>query len=378
MERPSLTIGIEEEYQLVDPNSRELVSYITQFLSPDRESILHREFKPGLESTQTLLETRLCRTVVEAYEELYKQRLFVQHRAEEEGLAFIAAGTHPFTSWVKEEITAFKRVYSSHQDMQVLAWKLLIFGMRIHIGIEDREFLIDTMNVLRYLLPHLLTLSTSSPFWQGRKTGLKSYRSALFQDFPRTGIPTHFNSWDDYEMMVQTLVETHCISDPSKIWWDIRPHVGLHTLEFRVFDMVPSLAEAVAIAGLVQALVAWHWDMRQKNMTFRIYRRDLIVENKWRAIRQGVKGRLIDWGKETEVPMANLGEEILELVDPYLDELGSRSYVEPVIRHILKEGTSAERQLRVFDETRNLNAVVDLLIEESRVESEKEQGTPSH
>lgn len=367
MERPSLTVGIEEEYQLVDPDSRELVSYITQFFTPDRQSMTHREFKPGLESSQSQVATRLSRTLEEAYEQLYQLRRTVQQQAEANGLAFIAAGTHPFTSWVEEEITAFKRVYGSDEDMQVLAWKLLTFGMRIHIGIEDREFIIDTMNVLRYLLPHLLALSTSSPFWQGRRTGLKSYRSALFQDFPRTGIPTHFSSWDDYEMMVKTLLETNCISDRSKIWWDIRPHPYFNALEFRVFDVVPRLEEAIALAGLVQALVAWHWDMRQKNMTFRVYRRDLIVENKWRAIRQGVEGLLIDWGKEAEVPMRHLGEEILELVDPYLDELGSRSYVEPIVRRILEEGTSAERQLRVYEETRSLNAVVDLLIAESRV-----------
>ena len=239
--------------------------------------------------------------------------------------------------------------------------------MHVHIGIENREFLLDTMNVLRYLLPHLLALSTSSPFWNGRKMGVKSYRSALFQDFPRTGIPTYFASWDDFEDFVQTLVETGCIPDGSKIWWDVRPHFKFPTLEFRIFDICTRLDEAIAIAGLVQALVAWHWDMRQRNMTFRIYRRDQILENKWRALRDGVEGALIDWGKEAEVPFVHLAEEMLALVDPYLDELGSREYVVPVIRRILREGTSAERQLRVYEKTGSLQAVVDHLIEETRM-----------
>ncbi|NPA91006.1 MAG: carboxylate-amine ligase [Chloroflexi bacterium] len=367
MERPSLTIGIEEEYQLVDPHTRELVAYVTQFLSADRQTMDHREFKSELESTHTYLPTRVCYTVAEAHAELQEQRLAVQRMAEEKDLAFIAAGTHPFTSWVTQDVTEFKRFYGRSEDIHRLARKLLIFGMRIHIGIEDREFLIDAMNVLRYLLPHLIALSTSSPFWQGRETGVKSYRNALFQDFPRTGIPTHFTSWDDYTSMLQTLLETNCIADRTKIWWDIRPHPEISALEFRVFDAVPRLDEVIALAGLVQALVAWHWDMRKRNMTFRIYRRDMILENKWRAIRRGIEGPLIDWGKEAEVPMRALAQEILELVDPYLDDLQSREYVVPPIQRILEEGTSAERQLRVYHEEGTLNAVVDLLIEESRV-----------
>ena len=366
MTRPSLTIGIEEEYQIVNPRSRGLTSYITQFLDLSKQTMTHRELKPELHQSQVEMGTRICHHVREAHEELRQQRQFIWDLADKQGLAIVAAGTHPFSSWVEQEVTPLERYHAILEDMQWLARRLLIFGMHVHIGIEDREFLIDAMNVLRYLLPHLLAFSTSSPFWSGRLTGMKSYRSALFQDFPRTGIPTHFATWDDFENMVDTLVATGCIPDGSKIWWDVRPHFKFATLEFRVFDVVPRMDEAVALAGLVQALVAWHWDMRQKNMSFRIYRRDQVLENKWRAMRHGIQGELIDWGKEQEVPFPILAEEILELVRPFMEELGSRELVEPVIQRILKEGTSAERQIQRFKETGDLKAVVDLLIEETQ------------
>jgi len=367
MKRPSLTIGIEEEYQIVDPDTRGLTSYITQFLDQEKQIVTHRQLKPELLQSQVELGTHICHSAEEAYEELRHQRRFICELAEKEGLAIVAAATHPFSSWSSQEVTPFERYYAILEDMQFLARRLLIFGMHVHIGIEDRDFLIDAMNVLRYVLPHLLALSTSSPFWSGRNTGMKSYRSVIFQDFPRTGIPTYFDSWDDFEDFVDTLVETRCIPDGSKIWWDVRPHHTFPTLEFRVFDICTRLDEAIALAALVQALVAWLWDLRQQNMTFRIYRREQVMENKWRAVRYGIEGNLIDWGKEAEVPFRPLAEEILELVDPYLDDLGSREYVVPVVRRILREGTSAERQLRVYQETGDLRAVVDNLIAETRV-----------
>ncbi len=367
MGRPSLTLGIEEEYQIIDPTTRELTSYITQFLDMSKQVVTHRELKPELHQSQVEMGTKVCHTVAEAFEELRQQRQFIWELANKQGLVVATAGTHPFSSWVQQEVSPFDRYHTILEDMQWLARRLLIFGMHVHVGIEDREFLIDAMNVLRYLLPHLLALSTSSPFWNGHLTGLKSYRSALFQDFPRTGIPTVFPTWDDFQDMVNTLVVTGCIPDGSQLWWDVRPHFKFPTLEFRIFDASPRLDEAVALAGLVQALVAWHWDMRQKNMTFRIYRRDLVLENKRRAIRNGIEGYLIDWGKEEEVPFSRLAEELLSLVDPYLDELGSREFVEPVVRRILVEGTSAERQIQRFVDTSDLKAVVDLLVEETQM-----------
>ncbi len=365
MSEPSLTMGIEEEYQIVDPETGELKSYITHFLDMNNSRITSREIKPELHQSQVELGTEVCHSVAEAYEELKSQREYIRDLAAQRGLAIVAAATHPFSSWEEQNVTPFERYYTILEDMQFLARKLLIFGMHVHIGIEDRDFAIDAMNVLRYFLPHLLTLSTSSPFWVGENTGMRSYRSKVFQDFPRTGIPTYFSSWDDFVEFEDTLIEIGAIPDGSKIWWDLRPHHTFPTLEFRVFDICPRLDEAIAIAGLVQALVAWLWDLRQKNMTFRIYRREQILENKWRAMNSGIHGKLIDWGKEKEVPVPDLIEEILALVDPYLDKLESREYVVPVVRRILREGTSADRQLRVYKETGSLKAVVDHLIQET-------------
>ncbi len=362
---PSLTIGIEEEYQIIDPESLELTSYITQFLDMNKNVMTHRELKPELHQSQVELGTRVCHTVEEAYEELRSQRRFIYEVARERGLTIAAAATHPFSSWASQQVTPLARYHDILEDMQILARRLLIFGMHVHIGVEDPDFLIDAMNVLRYLLPHLLALSTSSPFWNGKETGTKSYRSIVFQDFPRTGIPTYFPTREDYDGFVATLIETECIPDGSKLWWDMRPHHTFPTLEFRVFDICPRLDEAVALAGLTQALVAWLWDLRRRNMTFRIYRREQIMENKWRAIRGGISAKLVDWGKEEEVPFPRLAEEILELVDPFLDELGSRRFVEPVIRRILETGTSADRQLRVYRETGDLKAVVQSLVDET-------------
>jgi len=368
MQRPSLTLGIEEEYQIIDPATRGLTSYITHFLDMDRHTVTSREIKPELHQSQVELGTGICHSVAEAYEDLRNQRRYIYELAAQRGLTIVAAATHPFSSWAQQEVTPFDRYYGILEDMQLLARRLLIFGMHVHVGIEDPDFLIDAMNVLRYLLPHLLALSTSSPFWAGRETGAKSYRSIIFQDFPRTGVPTYFASRDDFELFMQTMIVTGAIPDRSKIWWDLRPHHNFPTLEFRVFDVCPRLDEAVALAGLVQALVAWLWDLRRQNMTFRIYRREQIVENKWRAIRGGIEALLVDWGKEREVPFPDLAGEILALVEPYLDELDSRAYVEPVLQRILREGTSADRQLRVFRETGDLRAVVDQLIEETRME----------
>ena len=250
--------------------------------------------------------------------------------------------------------------------MQVLAQRLLIFGMHIHIGLDDPDFAIDTMNVVRYMLPHLLALSTSSPFWSGRKTGLKSYRAVIFEDFPRSGIPDVYRNRAEYEGLIRTLVNTGCMPDSSKIWWDVRPHHTYPTLEFRVCDICTRVDEAIAIAALCQALVLWHWKLRQRNITFRVYRRDLITENKWRAARYGLDGKLIDFGKKTELPARALIREMLELLGEEIDELGIAKQIEPVYR-MLEVGTSADRQLRVYDaHDGDMKAVVQHLIAETK------------
>ncbi len=361
---PSLTVGIEEEYQIIDPETRELTSYITQLLN-EGPVIVERELKPEFLQSQVELGTEVCKSISDLHEELAKQRGTICQLAEKRGLAIVSAGTHPFSHWVDQDITPKDRYFGLLEEMQMVAKRLLIFGMHVHIGIEDRDFAIDCMNVMRYMVPHISVLASSSPFWSGRNSGLKSYRSVLFSDLPRTGLPDYFSDWSSFERFINTLVNTGCILDGSKIWWDVRPHWQFPTLEFRMCDACTTVDEAIAIAALLQAIVAWLWDLRQKNMTFRMYRRGLIEENRWRAIRWGLDGKMIDWGKEEEVLTRWLVRELLRLVDPYVEQLGSREYIETIYT-ILEHGASADRQLRVYQETGdNMKAVVDYLIEET-------------
>jgi carboxylate-amine ligase len=285
--------------------------------------------------------------------------------AAKKGLKVVAAGTHPFSSWVTQEITPLERYLGVKQDMQDLAQQLLIFGTHVHIGIDDREFLIDAMNVSRYFLPHLLCLTSSSPFWMGRETGLKSYRSVVFRNFPRTGVPRIMRSWGDFADLQETLVRTRCIPDGSKIYWDVRPHHLYPTLEFRFLDVCTRLDEAVCVAAILQAIIAKLWKLRRDNMTFRVYPTDLIEENKWRSVRYGLDGKLIDLGKQEELPARELIRELIGwFIDDVLDELGSRKEVEYAFR-VLEEGSSADRQIAVFRQTGSLTAVVDHLIAET-------------
>jgi glutamate---cysteine ligase / carboxylate-amine ligase len=363
MKPPSLTLGIEEEYQIIDPETRELRSYITEIL--DRDHLVLGEVKPELHQSMVEIGTKVCRTPAEVRAELVRLRGMVMQLAGKDGLVIAAAGTHPFSSWITQEITPLDRYMGVREDLADLAQQLLIFGTHVHVGIEDRDFLIDAMNVARYFVPHVLTLSTSSPFWMGRETGLKSYRSIIFRNFPRTGIPPVIDSWTDYASLVDTLVRTGCVPNASKVWWDIRPNHSYPTLEFRVCDVCTRIEEAVCVAAILQAIVAKLWKLRQDNMTFRVYPTALIEENKWRAVRYGLDGRLIDLGKQQELAAAALVRELLEwFVDDVVDELGSRAEVEYAF-HILEHGTSADRQLARYHETGDLKAVVDSLIAET-------------
>jgi len=365
MKPPSLTLGIEEEYQIIDPETRELRSYITEILG--EESLLLGEVKPELHQSIVEVGSKVCHTPAELREELRRLRGMVIGLAAKKDLRVVAAGTHPFSLWTKQEITPLERYLGVKQDMQDLAQQLLIFGTHIHIGIEDREFLIDAMNVSRYFMPHLLCLTASSPFWTGRKTGLKSYRSVVFRNFPRTGVPRIMQSYADFQYLQNTLVRTHCIPDGSKIYWDVRPHHLFPTLEFRFLDTCTRVDEAVCIAAILQAMISKLWKMRYDNTTFRVYPADLIEENKWRAVRFGLEGNLIDFGKEQERPAMDLIHELLEwFIDDVVDDLGSRAEVEYAYR-IMKEGSSADRQLAVYEATGDLNQVVDHLIEETNI-----------
>ncbi len=363
MKAPSLTLGIEEEYQIIDPESRELKSYITEILAGD--SMILDEVKPELHQSMVEVGSKVCRSPADLRSELVRLRGLVMDLAGKNGLVIAAAGTHPFSSWMDQEITPLERYAGVKEDLQDLAQQLLIFGTHIHVGIEDPEFLIDAMNVARYLLPHVLCLSTSSPFWQGRRTGLKSYRSIVFKNFPRTGVPPVMRSASDYRELLGSLVVTKSIPDGSKIWWDVRPHHAYPTLEFRVCDVCTRVEEAVCIAAILQAIVAKIWKLRRDNLTFRIYPTAMIEENKWRAVRFGLDGKLIDFGKQTELPARELIAEMLQwFVDDVVDELGSRREVEYAFE-IMRTGTSADRQLAVFKETNDLKRVVDRVIAET-------------
>ncbi len=359
----AFTIGIEEEYQIVDPETRELRSYITQILEPGR-TILREQIKPEMHQSIVEVGTRPCRMISEARTEITRLRSTIAGLAARHNLRIVAAGTHPFSSWMQQEITPDERYRMVVGEMQEAALQLLIFGMHCHIGMPNNEVAIELMNVARYICPHLLALSTSSPFWMGRNTGFKSYRSVIFSTFPRTGIPPTFHSASEFERYVQLLINTGCIDNGKKIWWDLRPHPFFGTLEFRVCDIATKVEECLALAATMQALIVKFYTLFEENMTFRVYRRALINENKWRAQRWGLDGKLIDFGKRKEVEAKALVYEIVELVDDVVDMLGSRREVEYLLK-IVEHGTSADRQLRVFAETNDLKAVVDHLMIET-------------
>jgi len=311
------------------------------------------------------MASTVCESVQEARAEVLKMRRLVNAKVAENGLRIVAAGSHPYSNWTEQEITPLERYIGLREDMQEVAARNLIFGMHVHIGIEDREFLIDTMNVSRYFLPHVLALSASSPFWEGRNTGLHSYRTINWSNFPRTGLPLTLDSWGEYEYLVDTLVRANTIPDSSKIWWDVRPNHSYPTIEFRICDMCTKVDEVVCIAAIFQALVAKLWKLRRDNLTFRHYPTILIAENKWRAARYGVTGKLIDFGKQKEAPARQLIGELLEwFLDDVVDELGSRREVEYALE-ILKRGSSSQRQIAVFENGGDLRDVVAHLIGET-------------
>jgi carboxylate-amine ligase len=364
VERPSFTLGVEEEFQIIDPETRELRSHVQQILAEGKR-ILAERVKPELHQSVIEIGTGICKTAQEVRQDVTYLRSEICRLARRNGLRVAAAGTHPFSHWADQPITPDPRYDAIVHELQVIARANLIFGLHVHVGIEDRDLAIQIMNEARYLLPHLLALSTNSPFWLGRNTGLKSYRARVFERFPRTSIPETFETWAAFEDFVRILRKTHCIDNGKMIWWDLRPHPVFPTLEFRVCDVPMRVDETVALAALVQAICAKLYRLRAQNLGFRIYRRGLIMENKWRASRYGIDGKLIDLGKEEEVPFRDLAGEILEFVDDVVDELGSRREVESM-RWILEHGSGADRQLAVYERTGgDLRAVVDHICEET-------------
>ena len=358
------TLGVEEEFQIVDPASGELRSHVSELLASSATA-LGDQIKRELHQSIVEVGTRICGDVAELKAEIFRTRRELTAAAERVGLAVAAAGTHPFADWTEQVLSPGVRYDSIVEELQQLARSLLIFGLHVHVAVPEKQVAIDLMNQARYFLPHLLALSTSSPFWMGRDTGLKSYRTTVFRRFPRTGVPDHFNSWSEYENYVKLLVELKSIDDARKIWWDVRPHPTFGTLEFRVCDVPTRPEDAVMFGALCQALIVKLYKLYTSNMGFRLYRRALIEENKWRAARWGLDGKLIDFGRRAEVPMRELALELLEFVDDVLDPLGSREAVNN-IHTILRDGTSADRQLAVYRQTGDLKAVMRHLIDETR------------
>jgi carboxylate-amine ligase len=362
--RPSFNIGIEEEYQTIDPVTRDLRSHIHAEILEKGKRLLAERVKPEMHQSVVEIGTGVCSNIQEAKAEIQDIRRHIITLARQNGLRLAAAGTHPFAQWRDQEIYPDDRYRVIVEDLKMVARANLIFGLHIHVGVEDRETAIQLMNGARYFLPHLLALSTNSPFWVGMETGLRSYRCKVFDKFPRTNIPDLYQSWSEFENYVDLLIRTNCIDNAKKIWWDIRPHPHFPTLEFRVCDIPMRHEETIAIAALCQAIIAKLYQLHERNLSFRHYSRALIMENKWRAARYGLEGKMIDFGKQTEVPVRDLIGEILDFVADVVEELGSQDEI-AYIRQILEMGSGADRQLRVFHETGDMKKVVDYMIEET-------------
>ena len=363
--RPSFSLGIEEEYQTVDPETRDLRSHIqTEMLSKGK---LQLEERVKAEMHQSVIEvgTRICENIQEAQEDIFDLRRNMIRLAEEGGLMLVAGATHPFADWRAQEIYPDPRYDKVVEDLQLVARSNLIFGLHVHVGIEDKETGIRIMNSLRYFIPHILALSTNSPFWLGMETGYKSYRAKVFENFPRTGIPDHFASYSEFENYVDLLIKTNSIDNAKKIWWDIRPHPFFDTIEVRACDIPLRAQETVAIAALIQATACKLWKLQEANVDWRQYSRPLLMENKFRAVRYGLDGLMLDFGKQKEVPARDLIREYIVWVDDVLDELGSRKEIE-YIHTMIENGSGADRQLAVFRETGSLRAVVDYMAEETK------------
>jgi len=378
-----LTIGIEEEYQIVDPETRALSAYVQQLMEDDSKLVLGEQLKPEFMQSQIEVGSHICRNVQEARAEIIRLRREVNKIAQHHDRCIIAASTHPFSRWDEQKITEGERYKDLESHMQEVARRMLIFGMHVHVGFgtehEQLELMIDIQNQLRYFLPHILILTTSSPFWHGRQTGLKSYRSIIFENLPRTGIPPTFKSFYEYKAFVETLGKAGSIgkrrdgkADYTKLWWDCRPQEDFGTLEIRVSDICTTVDEAICIAALIQAICAKLVKLRNQNQSWRIYRTELIAENKWRAVRWGLDGKLVDYGKAEAVPARFLVRELIEFVDDVVDDLGSRRDVEYIMT-ILQNGTSSDRQLESYrdakasgaDDKEALYHVVDNLRKET-------------
>jgi carboxylate-amine ligase len=371
-QEPSFTIGIEEEYLLVDPETRNLADDPPAAILEDCRKRIGDQVTPEFLRSQIEVGTQVCTSISEAAEQLRSLRCCIREVAESHGLAMIAASTHPIADWDLQKHTEKERYNTLAQSMQTVVRRMLICGMHVHVGIENDDLRIDLMNQVSYFLPHLLAISTSAPFWHGIETGLKSYRMAVWNELPRTGLPPQFDSYGEYRRLVDTLVGTGVIEDASKLWWDIRPSGKFPTLEMRMTDICTRMEDSICIAALYRCLLRMLWRLRRSNQRWRQYDRFMISENRWRASRYGIDEGLIDFGKAAIVPFAELLEELIELVREDAEFFGCVSEVEHA-REILRRGTSAHKQIDVWQQARSsgktdaeaLRDVVDMLIEET-------------
>ncbi|NNF19531.1 MAG: carboxylate-amine ligase [Flavobacteriaceae bacterium] len=354
------TLGIEEEFQILDGDSLMLRSQMSKIIK-DGQIILKERIKQEMHQSVVEMGTNICENIQQARDEVSYLRQQIIALAANEGLKVAAAGTHPCSHWRDQLITPDPRYDQLIEEMKDVARSNLIFGMHVHVGIPNREEGMQIMNVARYFLPHLYALSTNSPFWEGHETGFKSFRSKIFDKFPRTGIPPYFSSVEEYDRFINVLVKTGCIDNGKKIWWDLRLHPFYPTVEFRICDMMMTVDEVICVAALMQCIICKLIKLHRKNQSFRTYRRVLINENKWRAGRYGVEAKLIDFGKETEVPFKSLMIELLDFIDDVVDDLACRREVNYVYQ-MLEQGSGADRQLKVFHETGDLVKVVDYII----------------
>src|SRR5205809_2889929 len=357
------TLGIEEEFAIIDPETRELRSHIHEILEGGKVT-LKEQIKPEMHQSVVELGTEICQSIVDARHHVIDLRSKLGDLAGARGLKIASAGTHPFSHWHDQLITEGERYETIVKDMGLLARANLIFGLHVHVGIPERETAIQVMNQARYFLPHIYALSVNSPFWVGRNTGLKGYRLKVFERFPRTGIPDAFESLSEYEDYCKLLVKTGCVDNRKKSWWDIRLHPFFDTLELRVCDAQTRVDDTLAIAALIQAVIAKLYKLFRQNTTFRVYRRRLLDENRWRAARYGIDGKLIDFGKETEVEERSLLNELLEFVVSEVDEFGTQREMTHIER-IMREGTGADRQLTTWKQTHDMKVVVHRIVAET-------------